>query len=559
MTPLAASLVPATTPKAPRPKLTTAQIAIRRGKRAGGELHKLATERGHAVTGKVEACGGTAAWTFTAKPKAMHTILLDPDFTALMDAPRRKTKGIALAYAQAMLRHERWHGLVTDPDLKALNGYAMTCGVTFDAFNIGEDLRLEARARAKEGVVFNWLMYNKLPPHHALMAVTEPLLWLSLVTMWELPDSAAHGVSAYGVTHMTWGGDAMVERARTLRGVLVSKDGVKDTAWVLSEFVREIRAAATSYKVIDVLADMFATFPHAKGKASDIPNLHGRHGGSFSKSGGDDGERATEAPERGYTAVTAPAVERNERSLNHFVRGPLADARKPLPAGHRWEEGEQMQTRAAGRMAERMATLFGSVDSPRMRTATSGSRLHMSGVMVGDSAAFRRSSSRGGKRKCVFIFDQSGSMNYSWNEHGAAFCSAVLQLHQQGVIDATIIMTGGGRSAILPTSEPKCVPFRMRCNEGSESLRDTLQTHADKVAAADSVIVYTDGQLTDGAVNAGEWRARGVDLIGAMVCDNGGTSYYRGQMDMHFGNSILRESGLELATALVQHIGATTK
>lgn len=554
MTPLAASMATPATPKAPRARLTTAQLAIRRGKRVGGELHQLATKRAEAVVGKVEACGGTAAWSFVSKPKAKHTILLDPDFSALMDAPRRKTKAVQLAYAASMLRHEKWHGLATFPDLRALNRYAAACGVTFDAFNIAEDLRIETLARDEEGGrFFYWTLYNKTP---SLSAITEPLLWLSMVTMFESPNAEADGDG-----WMWWSGASTAARARTTRGVVHTKDAEKATCDVLKDFVIEIRAALDSYKVIDVLADMFATFPHAKGKASDIKGMHGRHGGGFGKSGNDDSKRATEPPVYGeYSTTEAPQRVNNERKVSQFVRGTLSDARKPLPAGHRDEETERMQSRTATRMAERMAMLFGSVDSPRMRTASSGSRLHMNGVMVGDAAAFRRSSTRGGKRKCVFVFDQSGSMNYSWNEQGgAAFCSAVIQLSQRGIIDATIIMTGGGRSAILPNTEPVCVPFRMRCNEGSESLRDTLQTHADKVAAADSVIVYTDGQLTDGVVNAGEWRARGVDLIGAMVCDDSMLPHYRRKMDKHFGNSILRPSGLELATALVQHIGTTTK
>jgi hypothetical protein len=75
-----------------------------------------------------------------------------------------------------------------------------------------------------------------------------------------------------------------------------------------------------------------------------------------------------------------------------------------------------------------------------------------------------------------------------------------------------------------------------------------------------SVLVYTDGYLTDGVVNAAQWRSHGVDLIGAAV----GYGEYdattkRKNLTKHFGRAIMAEDGEKLATKIVQYIAANTR
>jgi hypothetical protein len=190
----------------------------------------------------------------------------------------------------------------------------------------------------------------------------------------------------------------------------------------------------------------------------------------------------------------------------------------------------------------------------RIRTATSGSRVHVRGVMTGDAASFRSQAARSGKRKVVALFDQSGSMSSQWHRHGAAFAAALLTLHRRGVLDVTVILTGGRSHAIVPSSLDPSALGRFPCSMGCESIDATLDAHKAKVQAADTVLIYTDGHLTDGDVDAGRWRSLGVDLVGCAV----GSTAIHDALCGHFSRGITANSGAELATRIVQYI-ATRK
>ena len=203
-----------------------------------------------------------------------------------------------------------------------------------------------------------------------------------------------------------------------------------------------------------------------------------------------------------------------------------------------------------------MGRLLGAVASPRQRLAQSGARVVPLSAVLGEPMAFRTPTATHGKRRIVAIFDQSGSMSSDWRDHGAVFAAALQTLAQRGVVDVDIILTGGHRSAKVPRAFPARLFGRFACSEGCESIDRTLTKWKPNLVAADTVLIYTDGQLTDGDVNAGHWRSQGVDLIGCTVTPNTdhGAKIVRDALTKYFSRAIMAASGEELATAIVQYI-----
>jgi hypothetical protein len=87
-------------------------------RKAGGELLDLQTRTKEGVKFEAKTVGGTAAWRWeTSGARPYHLVILDPDFTATCDRPSRPSRRTLCEYGAALLRHEKWHGLITDRDL----------------------------------------------------------------------------------------------------------------------------------------------------------------------------------------------------------------------------------------------------------------------------------------------------------------------------------------------------------------------------------------------------------------------------------------------------------
>ena len=116
----------------------------------------------------------------------------------------------------------------------------------------------------------------------------------------------------------------------------------------------------------------------------------------------------------------------------------------------------------------------------------------------------------------------------------------------------------------------------------------TLEDAKADVMAADTVLVYTDGALTDGDIDTAKWRSRGVDLIGVMTIGGDAASQsslgrddtdasvaigtalqnsrvrgknmqealeqYQERMNRHFHKALVAPSPRELAVRVTQYI-----
>jgi len=516
-------------------------------RKTGGQLLDLQSRTKETVKFEVKPVGGTAAWRWeTVRGRSYHLVMLDPDFTATCDSPSRPSRRLLCEYGAALLRHEKWHGLITDRDLEALAKRADGMGIPFTLLNIVEDMRIEHRARHDEGEYFRWKLYN----NGGVGRTEEPVLWLSLFVMRESSTRQTVPFSRGRYDSPSWHG---VERVKRVRSGTAGPE--RDTLDVLIEFCEEICTAPNTAALLPIIADFLATFPTAKRDPKDIPGVPSRMAGTGYTEGRSvrtsdatryDGNMRTVDPAR------LSPVER--AALGYFMHVNDVRALNMGDDEYEREAGRLADLSQSTAVAQRLATMLGTVDSPRMRTATSGSRVHVRGAMTGDAASFRVNDVRGGKRRVLAVFDQSGSMNANWRQHGAAFASALLQLHQRGVLDVTVALTGGRRHVVLPPWFPPALVNRFACGLGCESVDATLTALREHVMRADTVLIYTDGHLTDGNVDAGHYRSLGVDLVGCAV---GGPSIHD-MLTTHFSRGITAESGAQLATRIVQYI-ATRK
>jgi hypothetical protein len=508
-----------------------------------GDLYDLAQRTKESVLFEARPCGGTAAWSWDAKRKR-HIIVLDRDFPSTINGPLRSTRTLRVRYGECLLRHEKWHGLRTDHDLSALAAQCDTRRIPFELLNVAEDLRIEHLARLDEKRPFSWMHYNADP---AKGGTKEPLAWLASYILHEVSDHSPSRVELY--MRGKWKGEPQTARKR--RGVV---GPMRPTYDVLAEFAQEMANAKSTRDVLDIVQDWVDTFPAAKHNPKDIPRMPSRMGG-VGYATGRGGSTTSPDYSGGCPKVdpsTLPPAER--RAVEYFLGGPLDLLRLSDEDFHTHAGRRPVDMSNTPHVANKLAALLGSVDPMRVRIATSGSRVHVRGVMTGDPSSFRSQSMRSGKRKVVAIFDQSGSMMGDWYRHGATFAAALLTLHRRGIIDATVILTGGRSHATVPPSMDPSALGRFPCNMGCESVDATLAAHKDKVQAADTVLIYTDGHLTDGDVDAGKWRSLGVDLVGCAV----GRSHVQEMLQAHFARGITAESGAELATRIVQYI-ATRK
>ena len=503
---------------------------------AGTALQQLAAVTGRPVHVEVRAGFDTACWAFDG---SSHRIALGDRFhTAMTGKPPRVSapSGMdqhAIRLAEQLFRHEAWHGRVTDRDLASIAQRCRDGRVPFALFNILEDARIEFRARLAEGGDFGWWRWFS----NGGLA-TDPVKYL-----WQLVN----------------------REGRPTRSALPMADAAK-----VREFYDAACAAADSYAVVEVGRQWVE---HFRGEAETItvpghlPRVDGAVGEETDGSAPAGGDTA-DAPsvegmgEREATTLRDGAGAPGELGAGAHVGTRTSTKRVPWmyyadAAGHPGFS-TPLDRLAADRLAAKLAEVVAATASANTaRVATSGSRLHLPGVISGAAQAFRTLGKTGGRAHLTWIIDMSGSMGHDWNEHGKTFVAAVLRLLRRRVITGSIWLTGDGRHALVPTDLRDDELDTLLPTKESESVAVTLEAIRPVVEASHATVIYTDAALTDGHVDAGLWRARGVDLLGACVIPASASEYrqakLREEMVRHFGRAISGRTGLELATKLAQY------
>jgi len=553
-TTLSPATAPATTP-APAPMATpvatphtigypAANTAVRRslgsaGTRQpkGGVVTQLATEKGEAVNVEVEVGGVTGTWRWDAKKKRHEIRLGDRFIEALIPGAvgTRSASGrerVGAIFGEQILRHEAWHGRVTDKDLKGIADYARMRVVPFLLVNLFEDMRLEELARKIEGQNFNWWRFMRREHVHCPLS--------AIVAMVHSEWSESCSFSPAGVVGFD---PAKVKAARDK----------------VTEFANRVKAAPNTKAVVDIAAEWVDYWRHS----ADFPlenhgtgNKGGVHGGDGI--GGESDGSLTKAQEE---------AKKRDAVVHGRSMGAKWDDTKdrtrvrvvPFLTSFAMH-GSRFNSRDADEMANALRGIIARSASPRSaRASTSGSRLYIPGIAAQRDQAFRARGKTGGKPHLTMLIDYSGSMSGDWHQHGLLFTAALLRLLRQGVVTGKLYATGGGFLAEIPASTTDAQLASTCPSKSCENVRDSLLHLSRECEASDAVVIYTDGELTDGHVDAGEWRRRGVNLLGACVIPETWPEYMREEktteMTRLFGRSVLGENGKVLAKKLAQKLG----
>jgi len=199
-------------------------------------------------------------------------------------------------------------------------------------------------------------------------------------------------------------------------------------------------------------------------------------------------------------------------------------------------------------------TLVAASNDNDRRFVSTGSRLHIGNAASGDDRPFTKAVEEGGAPNMVLVVDMSGSMGGDFVKHAQVFIAAFLRLLRSGDITGSVWLTGGNKHAFIPANTNDIALGYLSATKDCESVADTLDAIKPHLLDADVTVVYTDADLTDRKVDAAAWRAKGVDLIGAVV----GGHHRATAMKTHFGRSVVGSSGLDLATKLVAYLATRT-
>lgn len=516
-----------------------------------GHAHYLYRSRGEKVTFKVESdpsMTAAANWCFDG---GVHRIRVGIRFTEDAAPSCRTNVHQMKQYAQSLIRHECAHGLWTDRTNR-IPEEAAKRGIPFRLVNLFEDARIEHLARCEtgggdptEGERFRWKNWTPSPAE-----TDNPCTFF-----WCLINREASAWSNWRVAAPSWTG------APHTHGSLVPPL-YTTTTLVIAHFYKRAIACKDTESLIPVIEDWIKVFPDHP--PVDLPRgsavINGvkdpkaeAGGGGHGFGGGASGEATiVENPEAtpGECGVgTTPDVKEN-RDLS-FFNGKEGEAKRVI----------NYQPAKMNAIAQKLMAVAHHAGHSPTTVSVQGSRLHMPGVVAGTGTAFRQTGRDKGKRRMVLICDYSGSMTglgkASEQYH---FMVACMMLHRRGVIHVDIWLTGEGRCArIRPEWSIEHID-KLLPKKGCESVRQTMQ-HApvkQDMLNADATVVYTDGQLTDGDVDANEWRCKGVDLIGACTYGATPTDYYRellrNGMLKHFGRVFLEDTATQLASRIVNHI-----
>ena len=178
-----------------------------------------------------------------------------------------------------------------------------------------------------------------------------------------------------------------------------------------------------------------------------------------------------------------------------------------------------------------------------------GSKVHPVNIVKGAQEAFRGRSPKSSKRKLFAVIDMSGSMLYNIEFGGCEFVSALRILDERGIADVEIVLTN--RSLRADVSD---VPSRELMTampmDGGEGMQGCLQQFRDRIAKADTAIIFTDAALSDAHTDFGIFRGQ-VDLIGCCVSDSSKTSEL---MRQWFQTILVRSSAIELARSIAMEL-----
>jgi len=517
------------------------------GRQKEGVLHYLANKRVNGVDRvqvDIREKFDTACWKVdTVRGRRTHLIHIGDDIAKRLKAGLAATTNrlnYLKSFAAALTWHEAEHGLNSEQDLPRVAQLCEDRKVPFRLLNLFEDARIEhlGRERVKDGrrqPRFGWVKWEECKPH-----TSEPGAWFFAHVKTEA--SSYVGDRAAVRRHTRWTGNAH-----------------DDT--LVTQFYRRACRIPSTLAMIPLCEEWLRHFPglpqgcdwvedNIGGKECPIAVTEGKTGSGYNEGGGSitggneskyDGELAT-----GDTPTSAEQME-----LEPFLAPKNKEGDSWLA---KWKGVDWNMVR---RLMHKLIGIVHLAGHAPTRVGMSGSRLHIPNVAARRADCFRGNRQDNGKPSLTFIIDCSGSMCGRDFKDGENLLLALIGMHRRGIIHADIFTTGGGKHCQINPHWKYEVIERLLPTHGCESVRATLEAPKVRrsIRSTDTTIVYTDAQLTDGNVNANQYRRMGVDLLGCVTVDDPGLKESASrQMARHFGAYFVEDSAPQLATRIVNHV-----
>ena len=490
-----------------------------------GIVREIMEDRREHVTVHAKAKFNTACWEWdTTRAPARHRIHLGEDFRDVVkDRDVRENDRQMIAFAKSLLRHEACHALYTTKDTSEVARLLAAEKIPFRLWNLFEDARIEhvQRLATKKGNRwdrFRWWVWTPSPE-----ATDNPGTFF-----WSLVNREASSWKTFTPAMPKWEG----------------KFGVNHK---IGRFYRRAIEANDLPVMIQVLKDWIKEFPEP---LSDMPRGSGTIGGEADPNGDvTDSEKggagASEGdPDHDVKANPDAPTDEELRAIDHY---------KDTYEGQPWARHTRVKGQVARNAAGKMESLMQNAGFRPVRTATSGSRLHIPTAITGEANAFRRNTVSKGRRKVVFLLDCSSSM-FDVARQAKEMLWALCLLHRGGMIDLTVWLSGQGHARFRPEWGLDKLN-ELITDKGCESLEATMNDPvvSAELIAAHSVIVYTDAAITDAPINTKAWRAKGVDLIGVYVSPKKDERQIA-NMKLHFRRWFRADTTTGLAALLAQQI-----
>ena len=158
--------------------------------------------------------------------------------------------------------------------------------------------------------------------------------------------------------------------------------------------------------------------------------------------------------------------------------------------------------------------------------------------------------------KTIFLeIDCSSSMGGFHIAEGRILVAALSQLARKGLVRGHVVLSGVKESGAcyethaFPMALSNIEKISAHC--GAEGLEGTLISNLQYAREADHVFVYTDGQITDSAMDKEFLHSRGIFTWGLYA---GSEAEFLTKLLLHFDKAVMRKTAEELVDAILTQL-----
>ena len=487
---------------------------------------------------------------------------------------REDAKNLPLLYKR-VYEHERMHAKYSTKEKAWLWAELRRTGINHQLWNVGEDVRIEGLAKSERevsswgwtkwmDVYTSWLNIKALDSVNILLSMKmigtgrggkEFREFFSKIRE-DIRTGSLHSVSWAEVSWIYW-------KYRRLQ-----RSTVEEVITIMGEFAKRfgITTETPGLPVGDVEftpKDMDGTSGGGVGAESgDTP--------SSSSSGASASTPEEEEEDESRIPIVDPKLMKDEAfqevicseippgSPNRLQHERLFS---PWPA-NQWQPGW------GDEIVNGLRNVFRSKGrEATMPTMDMSEDFDMLDAMNKRPDAFREETSGDFNPRITVILDCSGSMgNRYYDRDGSCIMGAdgnymTHKSEMLRIVDAlnTLHIAGECKFDLLLSGQSRGIHWKggfagqflqhLLFGAGCEAIQSTMLYYQDMLIASDIVIVLTDGQITDEAVDKSRFEAMGIHAIGAYCCDVEDKVKYDSctkMLSMWFSQSIIRSSAEEL-------------